>query len=125
MQEIAQRLGAHQTRVRNIYTELRRNVIATVYRSWRTTGYAWEQYNPVTGAGQRTRHFTGWTALVVKIMAFPELEKPKRPRLTSLGVSGVAGSILSSFTFILPMSLLALLHLNRHRIRGVGAWLRR
>jgi mannosyl-oligosaccharide glucosidase len=43
-----------------------------VYKSWEETGFAWEQYNPDTGAGQRTQHFTGWTSLVVKIMAMED-----------------------------------------------------
>ena len=38
-----------------MYTELRNNVVSTVYESWKTTGLAWEQYNPETGAGQRTQ----------------------------------------------------------------------
>lgn len=46
----------------------------TVYESWKETGFAWEQYNPDTGSGQRTQHFTGWTSLVVKIMAFPDVK---------------------------------------------------
>ncbi|KAF2668554.1 glycoside hydrolase, partial [Microthyrium microscopicum] len=71
--DISQKEGPYQARARMIYSELRRNVVSTVYESWKITGYAWEQYNQDTGAGQRTQHFTGWTALVVKIMAFPDL----------------------------------------------------
>lgn len=52
--------------------KLRTNLVETVYRSWEQTGFAWEQYNPDTGAGQRTQHFTGWTSLVVKLMAMDE-----------------------------------------------------
>lgn len=48
-----------------------------MYKSWKETGFAWEQYNPEDGHGQRTQHFTGWTSLVVKIMAMPELEAGK------------------------------------------------
>lgn len=44
-----------------------------MYSSWQETGFAWEQYNPETGKGQRTQHFTGWTSLVVKIMGMPDL----------------------------------------------------
>jgi mannosyl-oligosaccharide glucosidase len=44
-----------------------------VYKNWEETGFAWEQYNPETGKGQRTQHFTGWTSLVVKIMAMEDL----------------------------------------------------
>ena len=58
-----------------MYSSLRKILVDTVYNSWLETGFAWEQYNPDTGAGQRTQHFTGWTSLVVKIMAMPELGK--------------------------------------------------
>jgi mannosyl-oligosaccharide glucosidase len=47
--------------------------VHTVFSSWLQTGYLWEQYDPVGGHGQRTQHFTGWMALVVKIMAMPDL----------------------------------------------------
>lgn len=57
----------------DLYTRLRLNIVNTVYTSWAATGFAWEQYNPSTGAGQRTQHFTGWTSLVVKIMTMPDL----------------------------------------------------
>lgn len=56
-----------------MYNSLRKNLVDTVFNSWKETGFAWEQYNPETGAGQRTQHFTGWTSLVVKIMAMPEV----------------------------------------------------
>jgi mannosyl-oligosaccharide glucosidase len=58
-----------------MYTDLRANLVRTVARSWEETGFAWEQYNPETGAGQRTQHFTGWTSLAVKMMAMPSLEE--------------------------------------------------
>jgi mannosyl-oligosaccharide glucosidase len=56
---------------------LRVNLVKTVYESWAQTGFAWEQYNPETGKGQRTAHFTGWTSLVVKIMGMPDLSGGK------------------------------------------------
>lgn len=56
-----------------MYTQLRKNLVDTVFMSWEKTGFAWEQYNPETGEGQRTQHFTGWTSLVVKIMTMPDL----------------------------------------------------
>ncbi|KAI7652922.1 hypothetical protein KC318_g14590, partial [Hortaea werneckii] len=68
---IATQEGSHQAQAAKMYNELRRNLVETVYNSWLETGFAWEQYNPETGAGQRTQHFTGWTSLVVKIMALP------------------------------------------------------
>ena len=63
----------HATRAGQIYMSLRQNLVDTVYNSWKETGFAWEQYNPETGKGQRTQHFTGWTSLVVKIMGMPDL----------------------------------------------------
>ena len=56
-----------------MYTRLRKNLVENVFNEWERTGFAWEQYNPETGAGQRTQHFTGWTSLVVKIMAMGEV----------------------------------------------------
>jgi len=73
LQNVASTPGPHRTRATKIYTELRKNLVNTVYESWKETGFAWEQYNPETGKGQRTQHFTGWTSLVVKIMAMPDL----------------------------------------------------
>jgi mannosyl-oligosaccharide glucosidase len=58
-----------------LYNKLRTNLVDTVFKSWEETGFAWEQYNPETGAGQRTQHFTGWTSLVVKIMAMAPLDE--------------------------------------------------
>lgn len=58
-----------------VYTALRTNVIANVYREYERTGYLWEQYNgdisakQTYGQGQRCHPFSGWTALVVNIMA--------------------------------------------------------
>ncbi|KAK3723044.1 Processing alpha glucosidase I [Vermiconidia calcicola] len=66
--------GPYSRRARQLYNDLRRNIVTTVYDSWQETGFAWEQYNAETGAGQRTQHFTGWTALVVDVMAMPDLE---------------------------------------------------
>ncbi|PGH17266.1 hypothetical protein AJ80_04908 [Polytolypa hystricis UAMH7299] len=65
--------GPHQEQARQIYTKLRENVVENVFNEWKKTGFAWEQYNPETGKGQRTQHFTGWTSLVVKMMVMPDL----------------------------------------------------
>ncbi|KAJ8112508.1 hypothetical protein OPT61_g5140 [Boeremia exigua] len=72
---LAKTPGPQQERCKDIYIELRRNIVHTVFSSWLETGYAWEQYDPVGGHGQRTQHFTGWTSLVVSIMAMPNLEQ--------------------------------------------------
>lgn len=71
--KIAEAKGPHQKRASSMYTKLRRNLVNTVYKSWKETGFAWEQYNPETGMGQRTQHFTGWTSLVVNVMCMPDV----------------------------------------------------
>lgn len=60
---------------------LRKNLINTVSNAWDKTGFAWEQYNPETGDGQRTQHFTGWTSLAVKLMAMPDLDSREHSEL--------------------------------------------
>ncbi|KAF1814629.1 mannosyl-oligosaccharide glucosidase [Eremomyces bilateralis CBS 781.70] len=77
---LAQTPGPHQSRATTLYAALRRNLVTTVYTSWKETGFAWEQYHPETGAGQRTQHFTGWTSLVVKILGMPEIGGEGRER---------------------------------------------
>lgn len=72
---LAKTPGPQQDRCKAIYTDLRTNIVHTVFDSWQKTGYAWEQYDPVGGHGQRTQHFTGWTSLVVSIMAMPDLSR--------------------------------------------------
>ncbi|OXA39653.1 Mannosyl-oligosaccharide glucosidase [Folsomia candida] len=45
----------------------------TTIRKWRgqyhKTGYVWEQYDDATGKGKGCRPFTGWSSLVVLMMA--------------------------------------------------------
>lgn len=53
------------------YVALRENVVKNVHDEYFRTGYAWEQYNEETGSGQRTRHFLGWTSLVILMMKMP------------------------------------------------------
>ncbi|KAJ1328984.1 mannosyl-oligosaccharide glucosidase [Microdochium nivale] len=72
---VAQQDGPFQAKAKKTYTSLRKNLVENIYNSWEETGFAWEQYNPDTGKGQRTQHFTGWTSLVVKMMAMPDLDK--------------------------------------------------
>ena len=79
--ELAQSPGQFQQRAREMYTRLRLNLVTTVFESWKETSFAWEQYNPETGKGQRTQHFTGWTSLIVKIMAMPDLKSEIQPQV--------------------------------------------
>ncbi|KAI9742073.1 MAG: Processing alpha glucosidase I [Cirrosporium novae-zelandiae] len=73
-QKIATNPGPHRAHATDLYNRLRRNLVQTVYSEWERTGFAWEQYNPETGEGQRTQHFTGWTSLVVDIMRMPAVK---------------------------------------------------
>ncbi|CAG8088508.1 unnamed protein product [Penicillium olsonii] len=69
--------GPHQTQARELYNTLRKNLVENVFREWKKTGFAWEQYNPDSGSGQRTQHFTGWTSMVVNMMSMPQLAAPQ------------------------------------------------
>ena len=65
----------HEQQATDMYSRLRVILVENVFNEWQRTGFAWEQYNPETGQGQRTQHFTGWTSLVVKIMNMPDVKK--------------------------------------------------
>lgn len=54
------------------YSELRKNLVNNVYRQWRATGFAHEQYDDKTGKAKGAKHFLGWTGLVTVIMRMPE-----------------------------------------------------
>ncbi|KAK1403205.1 Mannosyl-oligosaccharide glucosidase [Heracleum sosnowskyi] len=61
--------GPYRERAETIYNELRSNLIRTVVKNYQQTGYFWEQYDQKTGKGKGARVFTGWTSLVLLIMA--------------------------------------------------------
>jgi mannosyl-oligosaccharide glucosidase len=69
-----------------MYEKLRKALVENVYENWKKTGYAWEQYDSITGKGQRTAHFLGWTSLVVSMMAMPEtIEVVSAPEVMTAG----------------------------------------
>uniref|UniRef100_A0A8D2Q4M5 Mannosyl-oligosaccharide glucosidase n=2 Tax=Varanus komodoensis TaxID=61221 RepID=A0A8D2Q4M5_VARKO len=61
--------GPFRRQAAALYQELRANVVANVFRQYVESGYIWEQYNDETGRGQGCYPFTGWSALVVLMMA--------------------------------------------------------
>ncbi|KAF9466429.1 glycoside hydrolase [Collybia nuda] len=61
--------GPHQERAKEIYKELRKNVVDNVFKEYQRTGYVWEQYDAITGEGKRSHPFTGWTSLTAMILA--------------------------------------------------------
>jgi len=44
-------------------------VLQTVLGEYHRTGFMWEQYDDKEGVGIRGHPFTGWTALIVNVMA--------------------------------------------------------
>lgn len=61
--------GPYRERAKDIRDELRSNIIRNVVGNYHKTGYIWEQYNQKTGKGKGAHPFTGWTSLVLLIMA--------------------------------------------------------
>ncbi|KAF1835119.1 glycoside hydrolase [Decorospora gaudefroyi] len=128
---LARASGPHQTRCRAIYTELRANLVHTVFSSYRQTGFTWEQYNTVTGHGQRTQGFTGWTSVVVSVMAMPDLENGQGVTEVVLGYYDEAkrqaarGQTVGVGSGVFVFLFLAFLWVTRRRFAGTFRGLRR
>lgn len=105
-----------------MYIDLRKNIIATVYNSWRQTGFAWEQYNSNTGAGQRTQGFTGWTALVVNILALPDVTEASALASADPGAQGSAGSVAIAEADMLRLPAPIFMGKNRYGRSDGGFW---
>lgn len=61
--------GPYNENAKRIYLELRHNVVKNIFSQYKRSGYIWEQYNDKTGEGSGCKPFTGWSSLVVLIMA--------------------------------------------------------
>ncbi|XP_033105341.1 mannosyl-oligosaccharide glucosidase-like isoform X2 [Anneissia japonica] len=61
--------GPHSDAAWQLYQELRQNLITNILKQYDMSGYVWEHYSDVNGKGQGTHPFTGWTSLVVLMMA--------------------------------------------------------
>ncbi|CAG9574147.1 unnamed protein product [Danaus chrysippus] len=61
--------GPHAERAKSLHQKLRDNVVSNILSEYKRTGYLWEQYSGEDGKGSGCRPFTGWTALVVLLMA--------------------------------------------------------
>ncbi|XP_074643874.1 mannosyl-oligosaccharide glucosidase-like [Tubulanus polymorphus] len=61
--------GPSQNLARDIYKQLRDNIVKNIYKEYERTGYIWENYDDMSGEGKGTHPFTGWSALVVLMMA--------------------------------------------------------
>lgn len=61
--------GPYMVEAKEVYTELRKNLIDNVFNQYKKSGYIWENYKDETGEGQYSHPFTGWSSLIVLIMA--------------------------------------------------------
>ena len=52
----------------DLYKSLRRNLAQTVYDNWTPQHLFYENFNDVTGKGQYSHPFTGWTTLILLII---------------------------------------------------------
>ncbi len=129
---LARTPGPSQKLCRQIYIELRRNIVNTVFTSWKETGYFWEQYDPGGGHGQRSLQFTGWTALVVKIMAMPDLEQAEgvkdkmKEYYDQAKQQAMQNQKSGAGSMVFTMILVAFLYVTRRRFAGtIRSWRRR
>ncbi|KAE9601107.1 putative glycosidase [Lupinus albus] len=61
--------GPYQDSSKALYKELRSNLIRNIVSNYEDTGFLWEQFEQDNGKGHGSHPFTGWTSLVVLIMA--------------------------------------------------------
>ena len=61
--------GPHTATAERLYHLLRNNLINNMYHQYLRSGYVWENYDDVTGEGRGSHPFTGWSSLVVLLMA--------------------------------------------------------
>ena len=61
--------GPYKEKAAIVYKDLRDAVINNILDNYSRTGYIWEQYNDITGKGQGSHPFTGWSSLFVLMMA--------------------------------------------------------
>ena len=61
--------GPYRSVASERYTELRLNLIRNIVQQYQKTGYIWENYNDITGKGQGSHPFTGWSSLLLLMMS--------------------------------------------------------
>ncbi|KHJ49284.1 mannosyl oligosaccharide glucosidase [Trichuris suis] len=61
--------GPYRQKAFEVYNDLRNAVVSNIVKQYVRTGYLWEHYNDETGEGEGSHPFTGWTSLVLLMMA--------------------------------------------------------
>ncbi|GJQ11027.1 hypothetical protein GpartN1_g2818.t1 [Galdieria partita] len=61
--------GPYMKLAQHLYSNIREQLVSNIVKEYQRTGFFWEQYSDVNGHGQRTRGFSGWSSLVLLIMA--------------------------------------------------------
>jgi mannosyl-oligosaccharide glucosidase len=52
-----------------IHHKLKKNLVDNLYKQYRRSGFVWENYSPKNGKGKGCFPFSGWSSLIVSIMA--------------------------------------------------------
>ena len=58
----AEQPGPHAAKAKEVYGQLRSNVLNNIVRQYNATGYLWENYDDETGRGKGSHPFTGCDA---------------------------------------------------------------
>ena len=53
----------------DIHLKLKKNLVDNLYKQYRRSGFVWENYSPKNGKGKGCFPFSGWSSLIVSIMA--------------------------------------------------------
>lgn len=61
--------GPYQNLAGEIYAQLRKNIVNTLFKEYQRTGFLWENYDDKKGEGKGAHPFNGWSSLVTLIMA--------------------------------------------------------
>ncbi|XP_061193434.1 mannosyl-oligosaccharide glucosidase-like [Saccostrea echinata] len=61
--------GLHKKMARDVYNQLRVNLVNNMLKQYRETGFVFEYYDDTTGVGKGVHPFNSWSSLVVNIIA--------------------------------------------------------